>query len=145
MTLDHHLDGALDAAREAVTSARELADGEPGSPRRSRDLAVAELALGDLFILPKEPLEAVAHHREASRRITGIAEKMPGNRGASAEMARCLGVLGKTMVSTEQNNEARECLTEAREIWLELKRGEPLTQQQEAALAGVVELLTGLR
>ena len=145
MTLDHHLDGALDAAREAVTSARELADGEPGSLGRSRDLAVAELALGDLFILRKEPPEAVAHHREAARRITGIAEKMPENRGARAEKAWCLGVLGKTLVATAQKKEARERLTEAREIWLELKKGEPLTQQQEAALAGTVELLAGLR
>ena len=101
--------------------------------------------MGDLFILRKEPQEAAAYHREAFRLIAGIAEKMPDNRGARAEKAWCLGVLGKTLVATAEKNEARERLTEAREIWLELKKGEPLTQQQEAALAGIVELLTGLR
>ncbi len=120
-------------------------------PRRNRilsgyshDLAVAELGLGDLLIARAEPEEALPHHREASRLTTEIAARMPGDAGARAEMAYCLGVLGKTLVALSQKDEARGKLIQARDIWMDLRKASPLTPPQETSLAEIDKFLSKL-
>ena len=66
---------------------------------------------------------------------------MPGNTGARAEMAYCLGVLGKTLAALSENEEARKALTQARDIWKELQKNSPLTPPQEASLTEIQKLL----
>jgi hypothetical protein len=106
---------------------------------------VAELGLGDVLRAHAEPREALPHHREASRLTTEIAGKMPDNAGARAEMVYCLGVLGKTLVAVSQKEEAREKLTQARDIWMVLRKSSPLTQPQEASLAEINKILPTLQ
>jgi hypothetical protein len=105
---------------------------------------VAELGFGDVLVAHAEPREALPHHREASRLTTEIAGKMPGNTGARAEMAYCLGVLGKTLAALSEKEEAREKLTQARTIWKELQTTSPLTAPQETSLAEIEKLLSQL-
>ena len=105
---------------------------------------MAELGLGDLLTARAEPQEALPHHREASRLTTEIAGKMPGNAGARAEMAYCLGVLGKTLAAVSQKEEEREKLTQARNIWIELRKASPLTPPQETSLTEIDKALSKL-
>ena len=106
---------------------------------------MAELGLGDVLIAHAEPREALPHHREASRLTTEIAGKMPGNTGARAEMAYCLGVLGKTLAALSEKEEAREKLTQARTIWKELQTSSPLTPPQETSLTEIEKMLSKLK
>ena len=97
-----------------------------------------------LLTARSEPREALPHHREASRLTTEIAGKMPGNAGARAEMAYCLGVLGKTLAAVSQKEEEREKLTQARNIWIELRKASPLTSPQETSLTEIDKALSKL-
>jgi hypothetical protein len=67
---------------------------------------------------------------------------MLDNTGARADMAYCLGVLGKTLVAVSQKEEARAKLTQARTILKELRKGSPLTPPQEASLAEIDKMLS---
>ena len=69
---------------------------------------------------------------------------MASNRGALAEMAYCLGVLGKTLVAVSQKEEARAKLTEARAIWQELRKNAPLTPEQNKSLEEIEKALSKL-
>jgi len=141
----HDLEDALASSREAVDAAQKLVQAEPNSLGGSHDLAVAELGLGDVLTARSEPKEALPHHREASRLTTEIAAKMPGNTGARAEMAYCLGVLGKTLAAVPQKEEAREKLTQARDIWIELRKASALTAPQETSLTEIDKALSKLQ
>jgi tetratricopeptide (TPR) repeat protein len=144
LATQHDLDGAITSAQEAVDSAKKLVDSGANSVGGLHDLAVVELGLGDLFVARAEPDKALPHHREAVRLTKEIAAKMKGNAGARAEAAYCLGVLGKTLIATAQTAEAREKLTEAHEIWLELRKSAPLTKEQATALAETEKTLSTL-
>jgi len=145
LTAQHDLDGALASGQEALEAAKNLARAEPDAVGRQHDLAVAELGLGDLFITRGEPREALPHHRDASRLTTEISAKLKDNAGARAEMAYCLGILGKTLTSLSQNDEAHEKLSHARDIWIELRKSSPLTSQQQAAFADIEKALGALQ
>lgn len=106
------------------------------------NLAVAELSLGDLLIAHGEPREALPPYREAARLTAEISGKMAGNAGARAEMAYCLGVVGKTLVAMSQKEDARAKLTAARAIWQELQKSSPLTAQQKASLEDIEKALS---